>query len=98
MHIIYRKAHGISPQEGSLDDIRVGDAVTYFKNGDRTARIAQILPRAKAVKTAPLIVSGITVRKGVRLNFDQIDQLHRDGESQDGVGMFTGGSDADTPE
>jgi len=76
---IYRRATGKTPEEGNLDDVRVGDTVTYRdeKGASASSRIAKVNIKAGQFRTEPQMYEQYVLRPAKSLKFVQIQILTR---------------------
>lgn len=91
---IFKRAKGKDPGFGSVEDIRVGDGVTYYQfNRFRTAQVEKLNIAARRLRTKGLIQGKTVLRGAVTLTFDEVLEIHRKVEDLP-VGSSEAGSES----
>jgi hypothetical protein len=93
---IYRRgrpAHGkakADPGFGTVEDIQVGDGVTYYRGGrNRTAAVVKVSVPAHRLRTEALMHGKAILRPSVTLSFDEVLEVHRKVEDAPPEGTTT---------
>jgi len=75
----YRKAYKKVAAEGSLDDLRIGDYVSYRDAHNRTvlSTVEAVDREARRLTVAPSTHDGEVLRPGRTMGFDEVEKAGR---------------------